>query len=236
MDSKRLQFRRYPVCTALAVVTAGLYLATVFGAYLAAESAHDALGYAYAPFLFLSQPWSEVVYPIVSLMPNHDVAHATLDIACLALSGINASILFFLVQLASSGISDRILGPAVFGGWGVDRNLKGWKKSRNRRLAEDFISSAATREAARRRLPCWPRQRENRVFRQRNPDPSPHPIVPVLGHAYTKEFAPCRHISRRPSIAFHIVTSSANSMSLPTGMPIAMRETFTPSGFSSFDK
>ena len=29
-----------------------------------------------------------------------------------------------------------------------------------------------------------------------------------------------------------IVTSSANSRSLPTGMPIAMRVTRTPSGFS----
>jgi hypothetical protein len=44
------------------------------------------------------------------------------------------------------------------------------------------------------------------------------------------------YISRRPSIAFHIVTSSANSMSLPTGMPMAMRVTFTPSGFSSFER
>ena len=44
------------------------------------------------------------------------------------------------------------------------------------------------------------------------------------------------YISRRPSIAFHMVTSSANSMSLPTGMPMAMRVTFTPNGLSSFDK
>ena len=32
-------------------------------------------------------------------------------------------------------------------------------------------------------------------------------------------------ISRRPSMAFHIVTSSANSRSLPTGTPMAMRVT-----------
>jgi len=44
------------------------------------------------------------------------------------------------------------------------------------------------------------------------------------------------YISRRPSMAFHMVTSSANSMSLPTGIPMAIRVTFTPSGFSSFDK
>jgi hypothetical protein len=41
------------------------------------------------------------------------------------------------------------------------------------------------------------------------------------------------YISRRPSIAFEIVTSSANSRSLPTGMPMPIRVTFTPSGFSN---
>src|SRR6185503_13983716 len=39
--------------------------------------------------------------------------------------------------------------------------------------------------------------------------------------------------SRRPSIALLIVTSSAYSRSDPTGMPIAMRVTRTPSGLSS---
>ena len=34
--------------------------------------------------------------------------------------------------------------------------------------------------------------------------------------------------SRRPSIALCIVTSSAYSMSLPAGMPVAMRVTFSP--------
>ena len=41
------------------------------------------------------------------------------------------------------------------------------------------------------------------------------------------------YISRRPSIAFEIVTSSANSRSLPTGIPMPMRVTLTPSGLSS---
>src|SRR6185295_6069919 len=36
--------------------------------------------------------------------------------------------------------------------------------------------------------------------------------------------------SRRPSSAFAIVTSSAHSRSDPTGTPMAMRVTFTPSG------
>jgi threonylcarbamoyladenosine tRNA methylthiotransferase MtaB len=39
------------------------------------------------------------------------------------------------------------------------------------------------------------------------------------------------YISRRFSRLLPMVTSSANSRSLPTGMPIAMRVTFTPSGF-----
>ena len=39
--------------------------------------------------------------------------------------------------------------------------------------------------------------------------------------------------SRRPSSALVIVTSSAYSRSLPTGTPIAMRVTLTPSGLSS---
>src|SRR5262249_40648962 len=34
--------------------------------------------------------------------------------------------------------------------------------------------------------------------------------------------------SRRPSSALAIVTSSAYSMSLPAGMPVAIRVTFTP--------
>src|SRR5215475_6329760 len=38
------------------------------------------------------------------------------------------------------------------------------------------------------------------------------------------------YISRRPSMALEMVTSSANSRSLPTGMPMAMRVTFTPRG------
>ena len=44
--------------------------------------------------------------------------------------------------------------------------------------------------------------------------------------------ADCAYISRRFSSDFEIVTSSENSMSLPTGMPIAMRVTFIPSGLS----
>ena len=41
------------------------------------------------------------------------------------------------------------------------------------------------------------------------------------------------YTSRRPSMALCMVTSSAYSRSLPTGTPIAMRVTRTPSGLSS---
>jgi hypothetical protein len=39
--------------------------------------------------------------------------------------------------------------------------------------------------------------------------------------------------SRRPSIDFSNVTSSANSISIPTGIPYAIRETRTPNGLSN---
>ena len=37
-----------------------------------------------------------------------------------------------------------------------------------------------------------------------------------------------RYMSRRPSMAFSIVISSVYSISLPTGIPMAMRVTLTP--------
>jgi hypothetical protein len=44
------------------------------------------------------------------------------------------------------------------------------------------------------------------------------------------------YISLRPSIAFSIVISSVYSMSLPTGMPMAMRVTFTPARLSCCER
>lgn len=44
------------------------------------------------------------------------------------------------------------------------------------------------------------------------------------------------YISLRPSIAFSIVISSVYSMSLPTGIPIAMRVTFTPTRLSCCER
>ena len=43
-------------------------------------------------------------------------------------------------------------------------------------------------------------------------------------------------MSRRPSMAFSMVISSVYSMSLPTGMPIAMRVTFTPAALQLLGK
>ena len=43
-------------------------------------------------------------------------------------------------------------------------------------------------------------------------------------------------ISRRPSSAFDMVTSSVYSISEPTGMPIAMRLVLTPRGLSRRDR
>ena len=44
------------------------------------------------------------------------------------------------------------------------------------------------------------------------------------------------HISLRPSMAFSIVISSVYSMSLPTGIPMAMRVTFTPTRFNCCER
>jgi hypothetical protein len=44
------------------------------------------------------------------------------------------------------------------------------------------------------------------------------------------------HNSRRPSMAFSMVISSVYSMSLPTGIPIAMRVTFTPARLSCCER
>ena len=41
-----------------------------------------------------------------------------------------------------------------------------------------------------------------------------------------------RYISRRPSMALSMVTSSVYSMSLPTGMPMAMRVMRSPCRFN----
>ncbi len=101
---------RHPVCKALTVVMAALYWASVGAAYLAAESAHGTLGYAAVPFLLLSAPWSGLLYGLVSLIPNHDVAHVTLSVSCLLLSGINAFILYLLADRVLSRFSDRLLG------------------------------------------------------------------------------------------------------------------------------
>ena len=45
-----------------------------------------------------------------------------------------------------------------------------------------------------------------------------------------------RYMSRRPSMALSMVISSVYSMSLPTGIPMAMRVTFTPARLSCCER
>ena len=59
----------------------------------------------------------------------------------------------------------------------------------------------------------------------------------TLAAGKSKHVSPlCHYRSRRPSIAFSIVTSSAYSRSAPTGMPTPMRVTRTPNGLRSFER
>ena len=44
------------------------------------------------------------------------------------------------------------------------------------------------------------------------------------------------YMSRRPSMALSMVISSVYSMSLPTGIPMAMRVTFTPARLSCCER
>ncbi len=91
------------------------------------------------------------------------------------------------------------------------------------------------------------------VIVHRNNDEAPPDIYPLAnpkgivkrGDKYDPDFdkiaARLRSLnaghyrSRRPSMAFSMVTSSAYSRSAPTGMPTPMRVTRTPSGFSNLD-
>jgi hypothetical protein len=54
--------------------------------------------------------------------------------------------------------------------------------------------------------------------------------------ALSSDLVGYRYRSRRPSIAFNIVTSSAYSRSAPTGIPTPMRVTRTPKGLSNFER
>src|SRR5579864_7709724 len=82
---------------------------------------------------------------------------------------------------------------------------------------------------------CHPRRSEGSLFSgftSKNANPCNHALtkLSVLNPAAN------RYKSRRPSMAFSIVISSAYSKSAPTGMPTPIRVTRTPRGLSSFDK
>ena len=88
---------------------------------------------------------------------------------------------------------------------------------------------------------CWRRARPARTRRRvsttgtagsrRNRHTSPSDDEQRAGGQLIRGWQ--HQTSRRPSIALCIVTSSAYSRSLPTGTPMAMRVTRTPSGLSS---
>lgn len=85
-----------------AAVAAGLYLCAVLGTYIWAAIVHDEFGFAFLPFVFLTLPWSLLVYPIGQHISQHALAAATYALLCVLLSGVNASILYFLIVRASA--------------------------------------------------------------------------------------------------------------------------------------
>jgi hypothetical protein len=109
MDSKGLQLREHPVCALSAGLVAALYLVSVWGAHSAAVAAHDALGYAYIPFLILVGPGIGLLQ-LTSLISNPGVANMILVMFCVLFAGLNSLILYLIVYLALSHFSDRLLG------------------------------------------------------------------------------------------------------------------------------
>jgi hypothetical protein len=85
----------------LAVASAGLYWVAVAASYLAALLIRDEDGLAYGPFMFLSLPWSALVYELTNHISNHGVAAAVFALASWLLSGINAVALYLIVGKTS---------------------------------------------------------------------------------------------------------------------------------------
>ena len=65
---------------------------------------------------------------------------------------------------------------------------------------------------------------------------STKPLLAKALRAKGQEPKAQRYNSRLPSMALSMVISSVYSMSLPTGMPIAMRVTFTPTRLSCCER
>src|ERR1039458_1851121 len=81
-------------------------------------------------------------------------------------------------------------------------------------------------------VPCRPRKasiRRAHLFPERSPSGT-HP------QCTANTLLPRAYNSLLPSIAFCIVTSSAYSISLPTGTPVAMRVTFTDADLNNRER
>ena len=112
------------------------------------------------------------------------------------------------VSIVKIKTGDRIL---------ISRFLERYQQS-----LQQFTELISTVQPSHVRQPCAEFPRTIHIFRKESGNG-----YPVTTFSY---------ISRRFSSDLPIVTSSANSRSLPTGMPIAIRVTFTPSGFVSRER
>lgn len=92
-----------------ATIVAGLYWLSVAGSYIAALILQDQFGFAFIPFMFLSLPWSLLMYGVAEQIPVHGIAATGYAALCLFLSGLNALMLYFLVTVCSAVVS-RIVG------------------------------------------------------------------------------------------------------------------------------
>jgi hypothetical protein len=80
----------------LAITIAVLYWLTVMVAYIMAAITHD--GLAFVPLLLLSMPWGLLVSAVAHQITIDGIAATTLGIWCWLLSGINAFVLYFLID------------------------------------------------------------------------------------------------------------------------------------------
>jgi len=72
------------------------------GTYAWAAIVRDEFGLAFLPFMFLTLPWSLLVYPLAQQVPRHAFAAAIYAVLCTLLSGVNAVALYLLVARASA--------------------------------------------------------------------------------------------------------------------------------------
>jgi len=108
MDRKFFHFE-HPVCKASAIVVAGLYWSSVAGAYFAAQSAHDQLGFAYIPFLVLTFPRSSFLFTVSWIVSLISPSEFLPLFVLLPLSGINALAVYLVAERLLARLSDHLL-------------------------------------------------------------------------------------------------------------------------------